>query len=76
MVDDGLAHRDQGEAVLMLATERATVDQLNQLARAHLVANRESDSAAVIGRPIDRRYDELMLGGCEPTVRLPSSPHP
>jgi ATP-dependent exoDNAse (exonuclease V) alpha subunit len=38
MVDDWLACRDAGDQVLMLATERATVAQLNQHARAHLVA--------------------------------------
>jgi ATP-dependent exoDNAse (exonuclease V) alpha subunit len=38
MVDDWLTHRDHGHDVLMLATERATVAELNRLARAHLVA--------------------------------------
>jgi conjugative relaxase-like TrwC/TraI family protein len=38
MVDDWLTHRDNGHSVLMLATERTTVAELNQLARAHLVA--------------------------------------
>jgi conjugative relaxase-like TrwC/TraI family protein len=37
MVDDWLSHRDQDHDVLMLATERTTVAQLNQLARTHLV---------------------------------------
>jgi conjugative relaxase-like TrwC/TraI family protein len=38
MVDNWLTHRDAGHSVLMLATERATVAELNGLARAHLVA--------------------------------------
>ncbi|MBW3606661.1 MAG: relaxase domain-containing protein, partial [Actinobacteria bacterium] len=38
MVDDWLTHRDHGHDVLMLATERATVGELNRLARAHLAA--------------------------------------
>jgi ATP-dependent exoDNAse (exonuclease V) alpha subunit len=38
MVDDWFTHRDHGDQVLMLATERATVAELNGLARAHLVA--------------------------------------
>jgi ATP-dependent exoDNAse (exonuclease V) alpha subunit len=37
MVDDWLAYRENGDQVLMLASERTTVAQLNQLARAHLV---------------------------------------
>ena len=38
MVDDWLALRDRGDQVLMLATERATVADINHLARARLVA--------------------------------------
>jgi ATP-dependent exoDNAse (exonuclease V) alpha subunit len=38
MVDHWLTHRANGHSVLMLATERTTVAELNQLARAHLVA--------------------------------------
>jgi len=38
MVDDWLTHRHNGHSVLMLATERTTVAELNRLARAHLVA--------------------------------------
>lgn len=38
MVDDWLTHRETGDDVLMLATERATVADLNRLARAQLVA--------------------------------------
>ena len=38
MVDDWLTHRGNGDQALMLATERASVAELNQLARARLVA--------------------------------------
>ena len=38
MVDDWLTQRGNGDQTLMLATERASVAELNQLARARLVA--------------------------------------
>jgi conjugative relaxase-like TrwC/TraI family protein len=79
MVDDWLTHRDTGDQVLMLATERATVDQLNRLARAHLVvrgdiakktrAYRASDDSRDLGLAIG---DEVILRRND--ARLPQ-PH-
>jgi conjugative relaxase-like TrwC/TraI family protein len=63
MVDDWLTHRDNGHSVLMLATERATVGELNRLARAHLIARgaitRRSRTYRV---PDDRRTITLAVG--------------
>jgi hypothetical protein len=68
MVDDWLAHRDRGDKVLMLATKRATVSQLNHLARAHLrqradVATRSRAYLAADGRREIRLAvgDEVIL---------------
>jgi ATP-dependent exoDNAse (exonuclease V) alpha subunit len=63
MVDGWLVHRDRGHNVLMLATERATVAELNRLARAHLVARgdiaRRSRTYEV---PDDHRTIALAVG--------------
>jgi ATP-dependent exoDNAse (exonuclease V) alpha subunit len=63
MVGDWLTRRDNGHSVLLLATERNTVAELNRLARAHLVAR-----GAVARRtrkyraPDDRRTVTLGVG--------------
>ena len=63
MVDDWLTHRYAGHQVLMLATERATVAELNRLARTHLVARgdvaRRSRTYRAAG---DRRTIALAVG--------------
>jgi ATP-dependent exoDNAse (exonuclease V) alpha subunit len=63
MVDDWLTHRDAGHSVLMLATERATVADLNALARAHLVARGDiARRARTYQAPDDRRTISLGVG--------------
>jgi hypothetical protein len=63
MVDDWIAHRDHGHSVLMLATERATVAELNQLARAHLVARGHvARRSRTYQAPDDRRTVTLGVG--------------
>ena len=63
MVDDWLAHRDKGNSVLMIATERNTVAELDRLARAHLVARGEvSRRARTYRAPDDRRTVTLAVG--------------
>ena len=63
MVDDWLTHRDNGHSVLMLATERATVAELNRLARVHLVARGEVARRARTYRAVgDRRTIALGVG--------------
>jgi hypothetical protein len=60
MIDDWLTHRDTGHSVLMLATERATVAELNRLARGHLVARGD----------ITRRSRTYRAAGDHRTVTL------
>jgi conjugative relaxase-like TrwC/TraI family protein len=63
MVDDWLAHRDAGHSVLMLATERATVGELNRLARAHLVARGDvARRSRTYRAPADGRTVTLGVG--------------
>jgi ATP-dependent exoDNAse (exonuclease V) alpha subunit len=63
MVDDWLTHRDAGHSVLMLATERATVADLNRLARAHLVARGDiARRSRTYRAPDDRRTVALAVG--------------
>jgi hypothetical protein len=63
MVDDWRAHRDNGYSVLMLATERATVAELNHVARASLVARGDITRRARTYRaPADRRTITLAVG--------------
>ena len=63
MVDDWLTHRDNDHSVLMLATERATVAELNRLARAHLVTRGDITRRSRTYRtPDDRRTINLAVG--------------
>jgi conjugative relaxase-like TrwC/TraI family protein len=63
MVDDWLTHRDHGHSVLMLATERATVADLNRLARAHLIARGDiTRRARTYQAPDDHRTVTLGVG--------------
>jgi conjugative relaxase-like TrwC/TraI family protein len=63
MVGDWLAHRDAGHSVLMLATERATVGELNRLARAHLVARGDvARRSRTYRAPADGRTVTLGVG--------------
>jgi len=63
MVDDWLIHRHNGHSVLMLATERTTVAELNRLARAHLVARGDINRRSRTYRaPDDRRTVALAVG--------------
>ncbi len=63
MVDDWLTHRAHGHHVLMLATERATVGELNRLARAHLVARGDiARRSRTYGAPDARRTITLGVG--------------
>jgi ATP-dependent exoDNAse (exonuclease V) alpha subunit len=63
MVDDWLAHRNQGHSVLMLASERATVGDLNRLARANLVARGEvARRSRTYRTPDDHRSITLGVG--------------
>jgi ATP-dependent exoDNAse (exonuclease V) alpha subunit len=63
MVDDWLTHRDAGHSVLMLATERATVGELNRLGRAHLVARGDiARRARTYRAPDDGRTVTLGFG--------------
>jgi len=63
MVDDWLSHRDAGHSVLMLATERATVAELNRIARAHLVARGDiARRARTYRAPEDHRSIALAVG--------------
>jgi ATP-dependent exoDNAse (exonuclease V) alpha subunit len=77
MVGDWLTRRDNGHSVLMLATERNTVAELNRLARAHLVAR-----GAVARRtrkyraPDDRRTVTLGVGDEVICGATTSSPNP
>jgi conjugative relaxase-like TrwC/TraI family protein len=63
MVGDWLRHRDAGHSVLMLATERQTVGELNRLARAHLVARGDiARRSRAYKSPDDRRTISLAVG--------------
>ncbi|HEX6255464.1 MAG TPA: MobF family relaxase [Euzebyales bacterium] len=63
MVDDWLKLRDSGCSVLMLATERQTVGELNRFARAHLVARGDiARRARTYRAPDDRRAITLAVG--------------
>jgi len=63
MVDDWLTHRGNGHSVLMLATERATVAELNRLARAHLVARGDiARRSRTYREPDNRRTITLAVG--------------
>ena len=63
MVDDWLTHRDTGQSVLMLASERSTVAELNRLARAHLVARGDvARRARTYKSPDNRRTVTLGVG--------------
>ena len=63
MVDDWLTHRNTGHSVLMLATERATVAELNRLARVHLVARGDiARRSRTYRAPDDRRTVNLAVG--------------
>ena len=63
MVDDWLTHRDHGDQTLMLATGRATVAELNRLARAHLVARGDITRRSRTYRaPADHRMITLAVG--------------
>jgi ATP-dependent exoDNAse (exonuclease V) alpha subunit len=63
MVGDWLTHRDNGRSVLMLATERTTVAELNRLARAHLVARGDiARRSRTYRAPDDRRAIALAVG--------------
>jgi ATP-dependent exoDNAse (exonuclease V) alpha subunit len=63
MVDDWLSQRDAGHSVLMLATERAAVAELNRLARAHLVARGDiARRARTYRAPDDRRAITFAVG--------------
>ena len=65
MVDDWLTHR--GNQTLMLATERTAVAQVNQLARARLVARGDLPRRARTYRaPDDHR--EIALGVSEQVI--------
>jgi hypothetical protein len=79
MVDDWLTHRANGDRVLMLATERASVDKLNRLARAHLRYRGEvSKHASTYMAPDGSRTITLAVGDeiilRRNVVRLPQ-PH-
>ena len=69
MVDDWLAHRDQGHSALMLATERATVAELNRLARVHLVARGEIARRSRTYRAPDDRRAVVLAAGDEIILR-------
>jgi len=62
MVDDWLSLRDGGAEVLMLATERAAVAEINQLARAHLVARGDLSRRSRTYRAPDDRTVALAVG--------------
>jgi len=63
MVDDWLTLRNSGGDVLMLATERATVTEINQLARARLVARGDITRRSRTYRaPDDHRTITLAVG--------------
>ena len=63
MVGDWLAYRDAGRSVLMLATERRTVGELNRLARAHLVARGDvARRSRTYRAPHDHRTITLAVG--------------
>jgi conjugative relaxase-like TrwC/TraI family protein len=63
MVDHWLSLRDSGDQVLMLATERTAVAEINKLARAHLVARGDLPRRSRTYRaPDDRRAIPLTIG--------------
>jgi ATP-dependent exoDNAse (exonuclease V) alpha subunit len=63
MVDDWLTLRDGGGEVLMLATERAAAAEVNQVARAHLVARGDLPRRSRTYRaPDDHRAIPLAVG--------------
>ena len=63
MVDDWLTLRDGGGDVLMLATERTTVAEVNQLARARLVTHGQvARRARTYQAPDDHRAIVLAVG--------------
>jgi ATP-dependent exoDNAse (exonuclease V) alpha subunit len=63
MVSDWLTHRRAGHQVLMLATERATVAELNRLARARLVARSDiTRRSRTYKSPADHRTITLAVG--------------
>ena len=69
MVDDWLAHRDAGHDVLMLATERATVGELNRLARANLIARDDIVRRSRTYRAPDDRNTIMLAVGDEIVLR-------
>jgi hypothetical protein len=69
MVDDWLAHRDRGDLVLMLATERPTVEQLNLLARAHLRHRGDVAGRSRHYRSCDGRREIRLAVGDEVILR-------
>jgi ATP-dependent exoDNAse (exonuclease V) alpha subunit len=80
MVGDWLRHRDAGHSVLMLATERQTVGELNRLARAHLVARGDiARRSRAYKSPDDRRTISLAVGDevivrCNQQITQPDEP--
>ena len=63
MVDDWVAHRAKGDEVLMLATERVAVADVNRLARARLLANGDiSRLSRTYRAPDDHRAIALAVG--------------
>ncbi|CAN5845790.1 hypothetical protein BH23ACT10_BH23ACT10_35220 [soil metagenome] len=63
MVDDWLVARGAGDSVLMLATERVTVAELNRLARANLITRSDiSRRSRTYRAPDDRRVIFLAVG--------------
>jgi ATP-dependent exoDNAse (exonuclease V) alpha subunit len=63
MVDDWLTLRDRGDQVLMLATERAAVAELNRYARAHRVARGDLPRRSRTYRALDdHRAIPLAVG--------------
>jgi ATP-dependent exoDNAse (exonuclease V) alpha subunit len=69
MVDDWLAHRDRGDRVLILASECATVDQLNLLARAHLRVRGDVGERSRPYRTRDGRREIRLAVGDEVILR-------
>jgi len=69
MVDDWLTQRANGHDVLMLASERATVAELNRLSRAHLVARGDITRRSRTYKPPDDRRTITLAAGDEVILR-------
>ncbi len=69
MVDDWLTHRHNGHNVLILATERNTVAELNRLARAQLIARGDVARRSRTYKSPDDRHTITLAAGDEVILR-------